>query len=109
MSFGIGTDIGGSCRYPAAFNGIVGFKPASGQIDKAGVFPAAENRFIESMNSPGILCRSVRDARLIYNVIGNKKLASISKREFVLHTCSNFKVKIKEKSYFISGLQMKIP
>src|SRR5436190_23061999 len=26
----IGTDIGGSVRYPAVFNGIVGFKPASG-------------------------------------------------------------------------------
>jgi Asp-tRNA(Asn)/Glu-tRNA(Gln) amidotransferase A subunit family amidase len=36
VAFSIGTDIGGSCRYPAVFNGIVGFKPASGQIGKSG-------------------------------------------------------------------------
>src|SRR4051812_35728829 len=74
VAFGIGTDIGGSCRYPALFNGIVGFKPASGQIDKTGIFPRAGNEFVETMNSPGVLCRSVRDARLVYNVIGDKKL-----------------------------------
>ena len=65
VAFGIGTDIGGSCRFPAVFNGIVGFKPASGQIDKTGIFPGASNEFIETMNSPGILCHSVRDALLV--------------------------------------------
>ncbi|MBS1537839.1 MAG: amidase [Bacteroidetes bacterium] len=99
VSFGIGTDLGGSCRYPAAFNGIVGFKPASGQIDKTGIFPKAENEFIESMNSPGILTRSVRDARLVYNVLGDKHLNSntdISNANFF--SSNNFKVKIKDES-----------
>lgn len=35
----LGTDTGGSTRIPAAFNGIVGFKPTSHRIPKAGVFP----------------------------------------------------------------------
>jgi Asp-tRNA(Asn)/Glu-tRNA(Gln) amidotransferase A subunit family amidase len=99
VAFGVGTDIGGSCRYPAVFSGIIGFKPASGQIDKTGIFPTAGNEFTETMNSPGILCRSVRDARLVYNVIGNKQLTKnndISKVQ--LYTSTNFKVKIEDTS-----------
>lgn len=96
---GIGTDIGGSCRYPAVFNGIVGFKPASGQIDKMGIFPAAGNIFVETMNSPGTLTRSVRDARLIYNVIGDKRLeASSDISGMQLFTSSAFRVKICDES-----------
>ncbi|MCZ8186815.1 MAG: amidase [Beijerinckiaceae bacterium] len=35
----LGTDTGGSTRIPAAFNGIVGFKPTSCRVSKAGAFP----------------------------------------------------------------------
>jgi Asp-tRNA(Asn)/Glu-tRNA(Gln) amidotransferase A subunit family amidase len=99
VTIGIGTDIGGSCRYPAVFNGIVGFRPASGQVDKSGIFPLAGHEFTETMNSPGILCKSVRDARLVYNVIGNKKLAEISNlTDANIYTSKNFRVSIKDES-----------
>lgn len=35
----LGTDTGGSCRIPAAFNSIVGFKPSAQRVSKQGVYP----------------------------------------------------------------------
>lgn len=99
VAFAMGTDIGGSVRYPAMFNGIVGFKPASGQIDKRGIFPMSGNEFNETMNSPGILCQSVRDARLVYNVLTDKGLRENSTLQNAkIFTSSTFRVKMKDDS-----------
>src|SRR4029453_6817713 len=35
----VGTDTGGSCRIPAAFCGIVGFKPTASRVPTQGAFP----------------------------------------------------------------------
>jgi len=35
----IGTDTGGSCRIPAAFNGICGYKPTQSRVPRDGVYP----------------------------------------------------------------------
>lgn len=51
---GIGTDTGGSCRIPAAFCGIVGYKPTARRVDLAGAFPLSS-----SLDSIGPLARSV--------------------------------------------------
>jgi aspartyl-tRNA(Asn)/glutamyl-tRNA(Gln) amidotransferase subunit A len=52
----IGSDTGGSVRIPAAFNGIVGFKPTAGRVPLDGVFPLAP-----SLDSVGPLAHSVQD------------------------------------------------
>ena len=36
---GIGSDIGGSCRIPAAFSGCCGFKPTAGRLSSMGAVP----------------------------------------------------------------------
>ena len=43
VPFALGTDTAGSGRVPAAFNGIVGFKPSIGLIGTSGVVPACRS------------------------------------------------------------------
>lgn len=49
----LGTDTGGSCRIPAAFNGVVGWKPTARRVPTAGVVPLST-----SLDSIGPLARS---------------------------------------------------
>ena len=43
VGFSLGTDTAGSGRVPAAFNGLVGFKPTRGLVSTAGVVPACRS------------------------------------------------------------------
>lgn len=60
----IGTDTGGSVRIPAGFNGLVGLKTTTGRISAYGVIPLSQ-----TLDTPGVLARSVTDAALIYGVL----------------------------------------
>ncbi|QYT00273.1 hypothetical protein H0G86_007363 [Trichoderma simmonsii] len=64
VSFAIGTDTAGSVRGPAAFNGIVGFKPTKGTISARGAVPACQ-----SLDTLGILAPSLHDARQVWYVM----------------------------------------
>jgi len=65
MSFAsVGTDTGGSIRIPAAACGLVGLKPAFGDLSTAGVVPLSS-----TMDHVGPLCRSVEDAALLFGVL----------------------------------------
>ena len=74
---GFGSDILGSIRIPAAFNGIVGFKAAAAAIDKTGTWPDLGGLFSDSLLALGTLTRSVRDVRLLYDVIARQPLGSL--------------------------------
>lgn len=64
----IGSDTGGSIRIPAAWNDLVGFKPAHGALPVTGVVPLCA-----SFDTVGPLCRSVEDAALIHAALGGTK------------------------------------
>lgn len=66
---GIGSDIGGSIRFPAHFNGIVGFKPGINQVSDAGHYPETTDELQKRMLSMGPLGKSVQDMELIYRII----------------------------------------
>ncbi|AHD03391.1 hypothetical protein METH_21440 (plasmid) [Leisingera methylohalidivorans DSM 14336] len=52
----VGTDTAGSCRVPAAFQGVVGFRPTRGRYPMSGVLPLAP-----SYDTVGSFARSVAD------------------------------------------------
>jgi aspartyl-tRNA(Asn)/glutamyl-tRNA(Gln) amidotransferase subunit A/fatty acid amide hydrolase 2 len=74
---GVGSDLLGSIRIPAAFNGIVGFKAASGAIDKTGVWPDLRGLYADSLLALGTLTRSVRDAQLLYDSIAHRPISPL--------------------------------
>jgi amidase len=63
----IGTDTGGSIRFPSAACGIVGLKPTWGRVSRHGVFPLGE-----SLDHIGPMTRTVADAALVLGVIAGR-------------------------------------
>ncbi len=57
----LGTQTGGSILRPAAYCGVLGFKPTYGRISRSGVVPLAW-----SADHLGVLSRSVRDAAQLF-------------------------------------------
>lgn len=55
VSLAIGSDTGGSCRIPAAFNGIVGYKSTAGRVPVQGAYPLSA-----TFDTIGPLANSVR-------------------------------------------------
>lgn len=60
----IGTDTGGSIRWPSAANGVTGLKPGWGRVSRHGIFALAP-----SLDHIGVMARSVRDASYLFQAI----------------------------------------
>jgi aspartyl-tRNA(Asn)/glutamyl-tRNA(Gln) amidotransferase subunit A len=76
MAFGaLGTDTGGSCRIPAAFNGIVGFKPTQRRVPLEGGVPLSF-----SLDSFGPLARSVGCCAVLDAVLADEPVQPLQPR-----------------------------
>jgi aspartyl-tRNA(Asn)/glutamyl-tRNA(Gln) amidotransferase subunit A len=76
MAFGaLGTDTGGSCRIPAAFNGIVGFKPTQARVPLDGGVPLSF-----SLDSFGPLARSVACCAVLDAVLADEPVQPLLPR-----------------------------
>jgi aspartyl-tRNA(Asn)/glutamyl-tRNA(Gln) amidotransferase subunit A len=71
----LGTDTGGSCRIPAAYNGIVGFKPTQRRVPLDGAVPLSF-----TLDSIGPLARSVTCCALLDAVLANETVAPLQPR-----------------------------
>ena len=60
----IGTDTGGSCRIPAAFCGIIGFKPTSTRVSKHGAIPLSQTLDCVGPLTTSVSCAAVLDSIL---------------------------------------------
>lgn len=75
---GIGSDIGGSIRFPSHFNGVIGFKPGKNQVPSNGHFPADDIPLQKRMSGMGPMGKSVRDMELMYQIIATNPTAKKS-------------------------------
>ncbi len=118
--YSIGTDTGGSIRQPAAFCGVVGFKPTYGTISRYGLIAMAS-----SFDQAGIMASTIEDVEIVYNTIkGVDKLDSTSLEilnpkseilnKFKIQNLNDQKLDLKNfkigipKEYFVSGLDKEV-
>ena len=77
MAFGaLGTDTGGSCRIPAAYCGIVGFKPTARRVPLTGVFPLSP-----SLDSVGPLAASVACCALLDAILADESHPNLARAD----------------------------
>ncbi len=95
VPYALGSDTGDSIRKPAAFCGIVGYKPTYGAISRFGLFP-----FASSLDTVGVLTRTVKDAAIVVdNVVGidENDMTSIDLKPNLTESLTN---NIKNKKLF---------
>ena len=95
--YALGSDTGDSIRKPAAFCGIVGYKPTYGMISRYGLFP-----FASSLDTCGVLTRSVPDAAIVVDAmkgLDQKDATSWDSSNIHLYESLNGKVEGKKVFY----------
>src|SRR5207237_2766114 len=61
---GLGTQTGGSTIRPAAFCGVIGYKPSFGEFSRVGIKMQCHN-----LDTLGVICRSLDDVALMRGVL----------------------------------------
>lgn len=94
--YALGSDTGDSIRKPAAYCGIVGYKPTYGMISRYGLFP-----FASSLDTCGVLTRCVEDAAIVTdNMKGIDENDMTSFDSTNMHLYGNLDKNIKGKKLF---------
>jgi aspartyl-tRNA(Asn)/glutamyl-tRNA(Gln) amidotransferase subunit A len=73
----LGTDTMGSCRIPAAYCGVVGFKPSFGRVSVQGVTPLSRR-----LDHVGVIANTVADVRVVTSAIAVFDAACADSRAF---------------------------
>ena len=71
----LGTDTGGSCRIPAAFTGLVGFKPTARRVPLRGALPLSSH-----LDSIGPIARTVGCCAIMDSVLSDTPIGPMPSR-----------------------------
>jgi len=69
---GLGTQTGGSTIRPAAFCGVIGYKPSFGEFSRVGIKMQCHN-----LDTLGVICRSLEDVALMRGVLLAQELHQV--------------------------------
>lgn len=76
--FGVASDVAGSIRIPAMFNGVFGHKPTGGVISLQGHFPMSTDSKFGEYLTIGPICRYAKDlATLVHVMAGPERAAQL--------------------------------
>ncbi len=105
----LGSDTGGSVRCPAAFCGVVGFKPSYGAVSRYGLISYAN-----SLEQIGPMATCVEDIALMMDVIGGKDRRDstsidrpINYQEALVDDVSDLKIGVPDE-YFGEGIDPEV-
>ncbi len=94
--FALGSDTGDSIRKPAAYCGIVGYKPTYGMISRYGMF-----QFASSLDTVGVLTRCVEDAAIVTDAMKGKDEKDMTSWDSSdIHLYDSLDKKVKGKKLF---------
>lgn len=96
--FALGTDTGGSTRYPAGFCGVVGLKPTYGRSSRFGLMAMTS-----STDVPGVLAKTIEDSNIILSVING-----LDKNDSTTVDVGGVSLEIK-KQKSLKGLKIGLP
>ncbi len=94
--FALGSDTGDSVRKPAAYCGIVGYKPTYGMVSRFGMY-----QFASSLDTVGVLTRSVEDAAIVVDAMKGKDEKDMTSWDSSdIHLLDSLDGKVKGKKLF---------
>ncbi len=79
---GIGSDIGGSLRFPGHFNGVITFKSGHDQVSQNGHYHYVDDPYQYTMLGMGAVAKSVDDTELINSIIAKNEVEDIDVDSF---------------------------